>query len=205
VKNRFNLNDRELQVFRSLDTPKKIQDFLNRLKVNFEKNGDTCMSPRMILKKGKAHCMEGALLAAAVLAFHGHKPLLMDIKTSPDDFEHVVALFRQNGHWGALSKTNHVVLRFREPVYRNVRELAMSFFHEYFLDDGRKTMRSFSKPFNLTPFKGWMTSEYDLWDIYEALDDSPHTQILDSKMIASLRRADDIEIRAGKLVQYRKK
>ncbi|TAL47780.1 hypothetical protein EPN87_02125 [archaeon] len=200
---KFGLDKNELKIFHRLNTPRKIQDFLNGLKINFEEHGDTLMSPRRILAEGKAHCMEGALFAAAVLSFHGHMPLLMDIKTSPSDYEHVVALFRQHGHWGAISKTNHAMLRFREPVYKTVRELAMSFFHEYFLDNGKKTMRSFSKPFSLAPFKGWMTSEKDLWEIYDALDSSPHVQILSKGMIAGLRAADNIEIDAGKLVQYK--
>ena len=162
------------------------------------------MSPRLALRKKKAHCIEGAFLAAAVQLFHGQKPLLLDLKSVERDFDHVVALFSRNGKWGAFSKTNHAVLRYREPVYRDVRELAMSFFHEYFLDNGKKTMRSFSMPFNLLRFGlNWVTSEKPLWYIADALDECRHYAVLNKKGIAFLRRADAIEIQAGKLTQWK--
>ena len=199
-----NLNKDEIGIFRKLDTPKKIQDFLETLAINFDYKKDTCMSPRLALRKKKAHCIEGAFLAAAIQLFHGQKPLLLDLKSVERDFDHVVALFSRNGKWGAFSKTNHAVLRYREPVYRDVRELAMSFFHEYFLDNGKKTMRSFSMPFNLLRFGlNWVTSEKPLWYIADALDECRHYAILNKKGIASLRRADAIEIQAGKLTQWK--
>jgi hypothetical protein len=191
---------RELKFLRNLNSPQKIQDFLNSVPINLEKYGETLISPRRVLRDMKAHCMEGALFAAATLWVNGEKPLLMDIKTTKDDMEHVVALFKRNGRWGAISKTNHVVLRYREPVYKSVRELAMSYFHEYFLDSGKKTMRSFSKPFDLRKFgKDWITAEEDLWYLSEELDKSPHENILTPKMIKNLRQADPIERRAGRL------
>ncbi len=198
-------NTGELQLFRRLPTPKKIQDFLEEIPINFDVGNDTCKSPRRMLREGKAHCIEGAFFAAAALWFHGQPPLLLDLKSADHDFDHVVALFRQNGLWGAISKTNHAILRYREPVYKNVRELAMSFFHEYFTDDGRKTMRSFSKPFNLAQFakRKWLTMDEDLWHIAEALDDSPHYKILTKSAMANLRRADPTEIKVGKIVQWR--
>ena len=199
-----NLNKDEIGIFRKLDTPKKIQDFLETLAINFDYKKDTCMSPRVVLRKKKAHCIEGAFLAAAIQLFHGQKPLLLDLKSVERDFDHVIALFSRNGKWGAFSKTNHTVLRYREPVYRDVRELTMSFFHEYFLDDGRKTMRSFSAPFNLLCFgHEWIFSEKPLWHIADALDECRHYAILNKKEIASLRRADAIEIQAGKLTQWK--
>ena len=198
------LSKEEIGIFRKLDTPKKIQDFLEILAINFDYKKDTCMSPRLALRKKKAHCIEGAFLAAAVQLFHGQKPLLLDLKSVERDFDHVVALFSRNGKWGAFSKTNHAVLRYREPVYRDVRELAMSFFHEYFLDNGKKTMRSFSVPFNLLRFGlNWVTSEKPLWYIADALDECRHYAILNKKGIASLRRADAIEVQAGKLTQWK--
>ncbi len=202
------LNREELNIFKRLNTPKKLQDFINAIPINFDKGKDTLMSPRRVLRENRAHCLEGAFLAAAVLWFHGQKPLLMDLKSLNNDYDHVVTLFRKDNHWGAISKTNHAVLRYREPIYESPRELAMSYFHEYFLDDGKKTMRSYSKPFDLSRFaKGkanWLIAEDDLWDIGTALDDSPHFPILTRSMVASLRRADDIEIEAGKLVEYKK-
>lgn len=203
----FGFAKEELRVIRKLRTPVKIQDFVNALAPNFEEQGDTLMSPRRVLRERKAHCMEGALLAAAALWVGGAKPLLLDLKTVPADDYHVVALFRKRGCWGAISKTNHAVLRYREPVYRSIRELAMSYFHEYFLNkNGKKTLRSFSKPLDLSRFakRGWTTDEEDLWYVYDALDKVPHKQFLTQAMIAGLRRADPIEIEAGKLVEKKR-
>jgi hypothetical protein len=199
----FDLNPKELRVLKRLRTPQKIQDFLNReIRMNFELDGDTLMSPRRVLRERKAHCLEGAFLAAAALWLHGNEPLLLDVTSTKNDFDHVVALFKKHGRWGAISKTNHAVLRYREPVYRSYGELAMSYFHEYFMYDGKKTMRTYSKPFNLKKFGyAWVTSEENLWDLGDALDDSPHIQVLTPAIIHSLRKADAIEIKAGKLLE----
>ncbi|MFA5176313.1 MAG: hypothetical protein WC413_03600 [Candidatus Nanoarchaeia archaeon] len=202
----LNLNEKELKVLKKLDTPKKIQNFLNKIKINFEEQGDTCMSPRMVLKTKKAHCIEGAILAALALRIQGEKPLLVDLKTTKEDYEHVLAVFQKNGKWGAITKTNHAVLRYREPIYRDIRELVMSYFHEYFMDNGKKTLRSFSNPVDLSVFddKNWATDKEDLWYIHDYLDSVKHYSILDEKQIANLRKADKIEIKAGKLVEFRK-
>jgi hypothetical protein len=135
---------------------------------------------------------------------HGERPLILDLQSVPTDDDHVVALFRQRGRWGAISKTNHAVLRYREPIYRTTRELAASYFHEYFLDDGRKTLRSYSRPFDCARQRdgAWVAAEDDLRDLADALDTSPHIPLLDRRMIAGLRRADAIEIRAGKHVEW---
>jgi len=196
----------EINLYKRLNSPKKIQDFLNSLKINFEEEGDTCMSPRMVLKKGKAHCIEAALLAAVALRFNGDKPLIVDLEANKKDFDHVVAVFKRNGHWGAISKTNHAVLRYREPVYKNIRELVVSFFHEYFLDNGKKTLRRYSMPVDLSIFddRGWMFAEKDVWYIPKYLTKIKHWDILNRKQILGLRRADKIEIEAGKLVVERK-
>lgn len=200
-QNSLGFGEDELKILKKLNTPKKVQDFLDSLPINFD--DETYMSPRRVLREHKAHCVEGAIFAAAVLWLHGQKPLLLDLEASKSDLDHVVALFRSDGHWGAISKTNHAVLRYREPVYKNVRELAMSYFHEYFLDDGRKTLRSFSIPFNLANLgKNWVTAEEELWYIGEALDQLPHHQILTRSKITSLRPADPLEIRAGKLKDW---
>ncbi len=199
-------NKEELKLIKKLNTPKKVQDFINSLKANFEPNGDECKSPRKVLEKKEAHCIEGAILAAAILRIHGHKPLLVDLKTTRNDYEHVLAVFKQDGHWGAITKTNHAVLRYREPVYKNIRELVMSYFHEYFLDNGKKTLRSYSNPVNLSKFdnKNWATSKKDLWYIDEYLDKVKHYPILNKKQIKNLRKADKIEIEAGKIVEWKK-
>ncbi len=198
------LTSEELTLFKKLDTPRKIQDFLDTLPINHEPHGDTCKSPRFVLQARNCHCIEGAMLAAAILYYHGHEPLLLDLKATARDFDHVVTLFTDGKQWGAISKTNYPILRYREPIYASVRELAMSYFHEYFLDDGTKTMRSFSKPFNLKRFdkKNWITDPEDLWHIGAALDDSPHTDILSRPQIQKLRPATAIEIQATALREW---
>lgn len=195
------LSREELATLRKLTTPRKIQDFLDTIPAAF---GETCRSPRMVLRERRALCIEGAMLAAAALRLHGYPPLLMDLKSIMRDDDHVVAVYKKDGCWGAISKTNHGVLRYREPVYRSPRELAMSFFHEYFLDDGRKTLRSFSSPLDLSRFdkKGWMTDEKDLWYIAEYVDLARHHPLLTKSQIAGLRPADKIEREMGRLIQW---
>ncbi|HWQ99358.1 MAG TPA: hypothetical protein VN397_00740 [Candidatus Methylomirabilis sp.] len=199
----YGLTEQEQDALRRLNTPRKIQDFLETLRAN--DGNDTCRSPRRVLQTKRAHCIEGAMLAALALRLQGHRPLIVDFESAPHDLDHVVTVYRRHGHWGAISKTNHVVLRFREPVYRSIRELALSYFHEYFDDDGRKTMRTFSRPVDLSRFdrRGWMTSDEDVWYVPEYLVDIPHTPILTRAQLAGLRRADPIEIAAGEAVQWK--
>ncbi|MBI5469984.1 hypothetical protein HY968_01520 [Candidatus Kaiserbacteria bacterium] len=189
-----------------LKSSKAIQDYLDALPVNFELKGETYMSPRRTIAAKKAHCFEGAILAATALAYHGHKPLLMDFQTAWDDEDHVIALYKKKGYWGALSKTNHAVLRYRDPVYRSVRELAMSYFHEYFLWDGRKSLRAYSAPYDLSRHwpSTWVTAEEDLDWLAEKLDKSRHFPIASPKNIRPLRPASEIEISALKLVEWKR-
>ncbi|MEK7134779.1 MAG: hypothetical protein AAB819_03625 [Patescibacteria group bacterium] len=203
----WNLSKEELATLKRLDTPQKIQDFLDTLPINFEKGGDTCLSPRRVLREKKAHCIEGAFLAATALWIAGERPLLLDFKTVPEDEDHVVALYKKNGYWGALSKTNHAVLRFRDPIYRTVRELALSYFHEYFMvETGKKTLKSFSRPFSLTRFgTTWITSEKNLWHIAEALDRSPHFPIVPKKNRTHIRRASKVEREAFLTTEWTRK
>lgn len=193
---------KEMEIYKKLNSPKKIQDFLNSLKINFEENGDTCFSPRMVLKNRKAHCVEGALFAAVVLRFNGFEPLIVDLESTRKDFDHVIAVFRKNGRWGSIGKTNHAVLRYREPIYLSVRELVMSFFHEYFIDDGKKTLRRYALV-DLSRFDkfNWMTSDEEVWFIPEFLAKVKHIEILTLAQVRCLRLADEIEIEAGKLVE----
>ncbi len=202
----YGFSKKELEVIKKLNSPSKIQDFINNLGINFELGKETCMSPRMVLREGKAHCMEGALLAAAILRFHGHRPLVVELHTNPKDEDHALALFKKDGKWGAITKTNHSVLRYREPIYKNVRELVMSYFHEYFDDNGRKNLRSYSTPVDLSMFDkyGWMTAEEDLWYINDYLSEVQHKNILTKSEISRLRKADKIEIDSGKLVDWKK-
>ncbi len=205
----FGLSSKELAVLKQLSTPHKIQDFLDKLPINYEKCGDTCRSPRVALREGKAHCIEGALIAATALWLHGEKPLLLDLKTLNIDIDsdHVVALYKKNGYWGAISKTNHAVLRFRDPIYKTVRELALSYFHEYFLTTtGQKTLRSYSRPFSLARFgNDWITSEKGLWYIAEALDESPHYPLIPKGSEKYLRLSSNIERKAGSIAEWSKK
>ncbi|MCM2339293.1 MAG: hypothetical protein NDI62_02450 [Burkholderiales bacterium] len=185
-----------------LNTPAKVQDFLNSLKFNFEKDGKNVIkSPIRVLREKNAHCIEGAILGAYVLSLHGYKPLILHLKTTKGDFDHMITPFKKDGLWGALSKTNHAVLRYREPVYKNIRELVMSYFHEYFLDNGNKTLRSYSIPLNLNIFeKGWEVAEYDLWGIDDELDKIKHYNILSKTVLKNLRKVDKVEVEAGKIV-----
>lgn len=197
--------EEEKHVLEKLNTPAKIQDFLNKIPFNFEKNGETLKSPLWVLRKQTAHCFEGALLGAFILSLHGFPPLILHLKSIANDYDHVIALFQINGLWGALSKTNHAVLRYREPVYKNIRELAMSYFHEYFLDDGRKTLRQYSAPLNLNTLKeDWSTHRQDLWGIDKKLDKTKHYDIIPKSAIKKLRKADRVEIKAGKIVEWGK-
>lgn len=200
------LSPAERRLFQKLSTPDKIQDYLDALPINFEQHGETYFSPRRTIREATAHCFEGALLAAAALAWHGQRPLLLDLKTSDADTDHVVALFRRGCYWGAISKTNHPVLRWRDPVYASVRELAMSYFHEYFLSpSGAKTLRAFSRPFDLSRYKpeAWLVAEDDLHWLVEALDDAPHVPTADASTLRALRKASRLEVTASDLTQWR--
>jgi len=186
----------ERRVLARLDTPGKIQDFLDRMPINFERGGDTHMSPRRMLKARLAHCSEGALFAAACLLYHGKPAYLMDLRAVPKDQDHIVTLFRDGAYWGAISKTNHAVLRYRDAIYRSPRELAMSYAHEYFLwRDGRKSLLSFSRPFSLKRFAPalWLTATDELDWLITALDDSPHESLAPAPYLRKRRRASTLE------------
>lgn len=206
--NKYGYTKDEVKLFKKLNTPQKVQDYINSLPFNFGKD-TTFSSPRVSIINKKADCLEGALLAAAILEFHGHKPLIMDLRATqkPFDYDHVVVVFKHFGCYGAISKTNHAVLRYREPAYKTVRELVMSYFHEYFLNDGQKTLREYSEPFNLNRinYLDWRTTEENLWKIHETLDGAKHYPVLSKEQIKNLRRADHVEIEAGKIVEYKRK
>jgi hypothetical protein len=184
--------------FRRLATPEKIQRFLDELPYNKEPHGPTCRSPRRVLRDRTAHCMEGALFGAAALRMLGHPPLLLDFEAVRDD-DHVLAIFRDHGHWGALAKSNYSGLRYREPVYRTLRELGMSYFEHYYNLKREKTLRKYSRPVNLRRFDGlgWMTAEEDVWTIPEYLVTVKHTRLLRAGLAARLGRVDDRLFAAG--------
>ena len=192
---------REDKILRALHTPAKIQRFLDTdIGYNLEPEGETCYSPRTVLRKGIAHCMEGAMLAAVALRRLGYPPLLVDLEAVRDT-DHVLAVYRANGHWGAVAKSDYSGLRSREPVYRNIRELVMSYFEHYFNPEGEKTLRAYSRPVSLKKFdnQGWMTSEEDVWMVPNYLTEIKHTPVLSKAMLRRLSPMDKRLYAAGRL------
>jgi hypothetical protein len=174
------LTSTELATFRSrLDRPARIQQFLDAIPYNIEADGETFRSPRRVLGDRTANCIEGAVLAAAALRVQGDSPLIMDL-TAVRDEDHVIAVFRRRGLWGAIGTSKFTGLRYREPVYRTLRELAMSYFEQYFNLAGERTLRGYGRPVNLARFDSlhWMTSGVDLWPIAEHLERIPHISLL---------------------------
>lgn len=191
-----------------LSTPIKIQDFLDTCAFNWEKKGDTHMSPRRVLQAKKANCIEGAMLAAAALWIAGERPLIMNVsaRIGRGDVDHVVTLYKRGGYFGAISKTNHSVLRFRDPVYRTPRELVLSYFHEWFVNKTReKTLECYSKPLDMRRFgTEWLTAEKDLWNVADALAERKHYFLVPKGNWRYVRKADDMELEAGKLIEWRR-
>jgi hypothetical protein len=194
----------EHRVFARLDTPQKIQTFLDRLPANFEIDGETTMSPRRLLKARTAHCAEAAIFAAAALAYHGQLAWLIDIQSLPSDQDHVIAVFKQRGLWGAISKTNHAILRWRDPIYRSSRELAMTYAHEYCLPGGKKSMLAYSRPFSLTRYapKRWVIAPEDLDWLLEELDSSPHVPVAPRHAMRKRRRSSPVELRSQSVTEW---
>lgn len=191
------LSPAERRILRKLSTPQKIQDYLDAMPSNvLNSNEHTMRSPRRVMRDRKAHCMEGAMLAAAALAYHGRPPILLGLEATAGDYDHIVALFKDGGRWGAISKTNYPVLRWRDPVYLSVRELAMSYFHEYFLDSGRKTLRRYSAPFNIQKYdpSRWLIVKEDVDWLAEELGEAKYYPIAPPDAIRKLRKASKIEI-----------
>jgi len=201
----FDLKASELRTLTRLDTPAKVQDFLYKIPYNFEPEGDTCFSPRVVLREKRAHCMEGAMLAALAFRLQGRPPLVLDLEGAPEDCDHVIAVFKDRGKWGAVSSTNHSVLRFRDPVYKTIRELVMSYFHEYTDHDGNKTLRAYSRPLHLARFdaKNWMTNEEPVWFVPTQLARMKHTKIVTWHEADKLRSQEPIELEAGEMVQWK--
>jgi len=198
------LTKAEFAVLKRLRTPRKIQDFVTAIRANFEPQGDTCLSVREVLRQRRAHCIEAAMLAACALWVHGEPPLLMDMQAT-HDFDHVVALFRRRGCWGAITKSNDVLLRSRDPVYRTLRELAMSYFHEYANERGQKSLRSYSRAFDLRRLapKLWVTNPQHCWDVGEQLEAIRHYPLVTRAQLRLLHRRDAMERKIGKLLEFR--
>jgi len=194
----------EFATLRRLATPEKIQGFLNSLPVNFEPEGETVFSVREVLAHRCAHCIEGAFVAACALWIHGEPPLVMHLDCDPCDYPHVLALFRRHGSWGAISKTNGTPLRYRDPVYRSLRELAMSYFHEYSDKRGRKTLRSYSISFDLRRLAPalWVTNDRPCRETHDRLAALRHYALVSTRQQRLLSRRDPFERRAAAFVEY---
>lgn len=202
---KIGLYDEEFQLLKSLDTPEKIQDFVSAIPHNFEPDGDSCMSVREVLATRRAHCIEGALVAALAFWVNGERPLIMDMTATKDDYDHVITLFKYDGHWGAISKGNHAYVRYRDPVYRTLRELTMSYFHEYYDMNGIKTLRSFSSPVDLRKYHPhvWITGSGS-WKIAEDLDKVKHFTLLSKTQENLLRPIDALEKKAAQIAMFKK-
>jgi hypothetical protein len=187
----------EISFLKTINDPDKIQGFLDSIEYN---PNYECRSPRWVIRKKSAHCFEGALFAAAALQFIGYQPLIVDMKAFNDD-DHVIAVYNVDGHWGSVAKSNFTTLRYREPVYRTLRELVMSYFDFYFNLDGYKSLRSYSLPLNLNNYdsRHWATTDEDLEYIGDKLEKMRHFPVVNGRMIKELSRASDIMLRAGML------
>jgi len=188
----------ELATLRRLDTPEKVQAYLDALTYNSEPDGDTVRSPRRVMRDRTAHCAEGAFLAAAAFRVHGRPPLLVDLEAVRDD-DHVLAVYRERGLWGAVATSKFAGLRYRAPVYRTVRELVLSYFEHYYNWDGERTLRAYSRPVSLARFDriGWMTAEDDLWPVVEHLSVISHTPLIPAVAARRLARLDRRSYQAG--------
>jgi len=185
----------ELRKLRSLKDPHGIQRFLDAQPYNL---ADTAWSPQRVLRENTSHCFEGAVFGEAALRVNGYPPLIIDLEAEHDT-DHVIAVYKQHGHWGSIAKSNYTGCRYREPVYRTLRELALSYFDVYFNMRRERTLRTFSNPVNLARFDrlGWMTTDKQLWFIAEYLFTIRHFPLLKPAMAKRLHRLDDRSFRAG--------
>lgn len=179
-------NNYEQNFFRDIDTPAKIQEFLDSIKYDVVPG---TVSPRYVIKERKANCLEGAIFAAAALENIGYKPLIVDM-TAVNDDDHVISVYKRGGYFGAVAKSNTTVLKYREPVYRDLRELIMSYFDLYMNANGEKTLRQYSDPVDLRLFndKHWRTTDEDLEFVSDYLYRIYHHNILNKNMIKNLKK-----------------
>ncbi len=191
----YGLSAGDLRTLRTLKTPAKIQKFVDAIEYQY---ADTAGSPARVLRERKGHCLEGALIAAAALRVNGHPPLVMDLEAVRDD-DHVIALYRERGLWGGIAKSNFAGLRFRAPIYRTLRELALSYFEHYYNLRGERTLRSYSMPVNLARLddQHWMTAEKDVWCVPELLIAARHYELFPDKVARVLPRLDRRSFEAG--------
>ena len=198
----FQFSESELKVLRALKTPVGVQRFLDDMPYHL---AGTAWSPKVVLRKRTAHCLEGATFAAAALRVLGFPPLILDLEAD-NDTDHVIAIFKSRGHWGAIAKSNFTGCRYREPVYRTLRELALSYFNIYFNLRGERTLRRYSRPVNLARFDDlrWMTTTKSIWFVAEYLCEIHHRPLLKRAVARSLTRIDARTMRS-EMVGHRKK
>jgi hypothetical protein len=193
---------RELRALRAFRSPRGVQRALDAMPYHL---ASTAWSPRRVLQERTAHCLEGAIFAATALRVLGFPPLLLDLE-AVQDTDHVIAVYRERGHWGAIAKSNFSGLGYREPVYRSLRELVMSYFEGYINLRGDRTLRAYSRPVDLSRFDrvhpGWMTAETDLWWVAERLVKIRHTPLLAPAQVRHLSRVNRRSLEAG-MVGYR--
>jgi hypothetical protein len=196
----------EFALLRRLSSPERVQAFLNAIPINHEIGGETVLSVREVLRQRRAHCIEGAMVAACAMWVNGEPPLVMHLDCHESDYPHVIALFRRAGAWGAISKTNGAPLRYRDPIYRTLRELALSYFHEYSNKRGHKTLRSYSTSFDMRRIDPgeWVTSTKSCWDTHDRLVELRHYRLISRRQERLLAKRDAFERKAAKLVEYPK-
>jgi len=194
----------ERAILARLSTPPRIQAFVDAIPANHEADGETVLSVREVLRQRRAHCIEGAFVAACALWINGRPPLVMHLDCDPADWPHVIALFRRGRAWGAISKSNHIGLRYRDPVYRSLRELAMSYFHEYCDRRGHRTLVSHSAAFDLRRIDPalWVTSDTPCWEAHDRLANRHHYQLVTARQRADLSRLDPFERKLAQLAQF---
>ena len=199
----FGFTPAELRKLRSLKDPDGIQRLLNDMPYHL---GDTAWSPRRVLRENTAHCFEGAIFAAAALRALGYPPLIFDLEAEHDT-DHVLAIYKFKGHWGSIAKSNYTNCRGREPVYRSLRELAMSYFQTYFNMRRQRSLRNYSRPVNLKRFddQQWMTTEKPIWFIVYHLLEIPHSKLVTRAMVNRLHTVDERTFRAEILGKKLKK
>ncbi len=190
------LTKSERRVLAQLTTLMKIQDFLDKLPYSVE-SGYRC--PLRVLRERIAHCFDGALFAAAAMSRLGYLPLIVNMVANDQDDDHMLALYRRDGHWGAVAKSNFASLRFREPIYRSLRELIMSYFEQFYNVERKKTLRSYTVPLNLEAFDklNWTISDRPLERIGKRLDEIRKVRLLTRRMIAGLSLVDERSYQAG--------
>ena len=203
-REQLGLTPGEFAVLRRLSTPQKVQSFLNAICINHETDGETILSVREVLAQRRAHCIEAAFVAACAFWVHGEPPLVMHLDCAATDYPHVIALFRRGRGWGAISKSNGTPLRYRDPIYRSLRELAMSYFHEYSDRHGRKTLRSYSVAFDLrrVDAKLWVTNAHACLETNDRLASARHYPLVTFRQERLLVRRDPFERHTAKTVEY---